>query len=491
MRGGRVNLLIFLLMAACLAFPAGARADVNTESMHKAPILVQGEAISLRWPVVMEGQDIIIPAPDLAVATGSAFKFYLGSGKIEFTRQGRTVNLTVDSPRMSVGGGGIAIPRPRSVEGVVYVPLQPVVNGLGGIIKRNADSISIDFPSNLNALPAVVNSGSGVDTLEKLLPPGGRLAPPTPLISGEGVVPAAIYKGDLDQDGTDEHVAVYKTEAGRAGVVVYREKYKSLIKIWQKEESFPLSDVVVADLNGGGCELLLGWMAGASAGSSLQIYTWMGNGMGLLHNDYFHRLDVGDFDGDGTNEFATWAKDTGTSFAVTVNDWDGKKFSPLGDCPAYYEKVVRYYQDQINTIPGARFLVYYLADAYLRAGNADHALKQAGRGLSMSYGYPPNRYFYRIRGEALRKQEKYKEAVAAYKIALEDGTPGTVWSEARYGLAVCYRNTGENKLALAEITRALNEGNDWAGYSSAMEELKKWQEESFTSREQKRNSKAL
>ena len=193
-------------------------------------------------------------------------------------------------------------------------------------------------------------------------------------------------------------------------------------------------------------------------------------------------METGDFNEDEINELAIWHKDAGNGYAIQVYQWseNASAFTLLSNCPAYYEKIASYYEEQLKNDASNRSLLYYYADACIKAGDAKTALEQSGRGTNaiLGYGYPPEQYFYRIKGDAYYLQDSFANAIGAYQKALEITTAEPEQLQARYHMAVCHYELKQTQEAQKQITQALNQGSDWAEFSKAMETYAVWQNDS-------------
>ena len=480
------SIVIFLsVFAICLIFTGQAGADVGLLDLIDRPAtqsaaqpaleIYTGERpMTLHWSAIITGREIMLPAPDLAVAMEAGFEYFPGNGKVEFSKEFKSITLKV-SPEQ--GDGAFRMP-----DGVIYVPLTPVVSGLGGAVYRSGNSGKVNILFTKKQYDKSVPYYSAVNAMEDMLPPGSQLILPLNKSADEkddgekGSVRAeAAAQGDLDGDGLTEQILCYQSPSGSAGIIVYREKEGIYQKLWQTGGNGIIRDLIVSELNGGGSELLLGRQDGDYFGSALQVYSWQEGSPRLVFVNSYNRIETGDFNGDGKNEFSLWSEDVEGAYDVNVYHWDGEGFTLYGAYPAYFKKVTQYYQEQLKKQPGNKAFIYYLADACLRAGDTGTALELSTRGAGMVYGYPPEQYFQRLRGEALLQTGKYREAAVAYQKALSSAAEHSLWPGAGYSLALCYKNMGNDQLAVMAITLALNQGNDWAVFNEALETLTAWQ----------------
>ncbi|MGI9952268.1 tetratricopeptide repeat protein [Moorellaceae bacterium AZ2] len=142
--------------------------------------------------------------------------------------------------------------------------------------------------------------------------------------------------------------------------------------MWHKENTgLPELDVLgVEDLTGDGRpEIIIGWIIGASAGNQLEVLSYTkpekdgDPSYAALWQTGYHRLEVGDFDGDNRREIALWAKDTGPAMAVEVYRW-----APALDFPAGFYEAADVYPTY-----------FLLAQAYYSSGLAWEGLQQYDR----------------------------------------------------------------------------------------------------------------
>lgn len=225
---------------------------------------------------------------------------------------------------------------------------------------------------------------------------------------------------DLSGDGTPEIVAGYRVSQGSVGVLVLQKQGGDWVQVWQGDGGYALDRLQTADITGDGDnELLIGGWIGASAGVGLEILSWNGEGLTTIAHTGYHRLDVEDMPGvngrDGKAELATWSKDTGAVMMVEVWRWNGEKLVPAKDVyQSYYPKVVDYYQELAQENPQAAVVWYYLADAQLKAGDAEGAMTSAGKGMLFSNSYPGPQRFALLHGQILCALGHHAEAAQQF-----------------------------------------------------------------------------
>ncbi|MEW6182253.1 MAG: tetratricopeptide repeat protein [Bacillota bacterium] len=280
----------------------------------------------------------------------------------------------------------------------------------------------------------------------ELLPPGTAILRPGATEPGVKR-PPAVQEVDLDGDGKRELVAGYRLanseeeagggglSSGTAGVMIAYREGNAYKKAWRQELGYRLTDIRCRDMDGDGVpEVVAGGSKGASAAKLLQVLKVYPNEKGAvdvypLWRSGYHRVDIGDFDRDGREEMALWAKDAGNAFIVEVYSC-AVPYAPVFQSvesayQSYFPCVVAYYKDQIKTTKNTRLLWYYLADAQIKAGQTEDALSSIDRGRR-SAGYPPEQSFNVLKGEALTALKRYSEALNYFaEVTKRDGTSTT------------------------------------------------------------------
>lgn len=454
--------IAFLALILSVVFPAHSPAAGTVSAKSPSTtVVVDGASVEWIWMPRSGGLDRLVSLADFARATGAAYSFYPGTGDIVISRGERVLELCMDRRKALINGSGFTLKQPpRTADGVIYIPLGAAASALGYTISNDQTKNILYVTQNPPGIPSYRDhpaAGSAID----LLPPGSEF-----ITAGETVV-----KGDVDGDGHNEYAALYRKNDGKYGVVLYSAKNGRYGKIWFKEEDLLPELIDISDLNGGGCELLLGWELDEALGSYLEIYTVSRGSPELIFSGLYHRIDRGDFDGDGKNEFAVWQKDTENTYSVSLYKWGGSMFTPREYHPEYYSGVIDYYKNLSVDDAQKRAVTYYLAEAFLRSREFGQSLQAAEEGLRYNQGHIPNSHFYGIKGLALVGLERFEDALLYLQKSLE-GKPGTVWPEARFALSRCYLETGNIEKGRLELIRALNEGNGWQGFERARETLR-------------------
>jgi len=342
--------------------------------------------------------------------------------------------------------------------------------------------------------------------VQQLLAPGQTVAEARPLSStqAEAEPQKAVVSADLDGDGQQEVVVGYREAEQRAGVFIARRTDQGWEKVWE-EEIGPLGlDVLGAeDLTGDGRpEVLIGGTIGASAGNHLKILTCSPGEKGgapsytALWENGYHRLEVGDFDGDNRQEIALWLKDTGTAMEVEVYRWAPAMYFPAGFYEAedaytsYFPRVVDYYQEQTQRLPDAGVLWYHLALSLVRAGRPAEALTAVEKGTALKADYPGPDQWDLVRGEALLALGRYEEALSTLgRITAQDradpapppenderqpvyAVPPFVLAAAYYRSGLAWEGLGQHGRAREAYARAAAVRPDWLLPARALERLK-------------------
>jgi len=347
--------------------------------------------------------------------------------------------------------------------------------------------------------------------VQELLAPGQTVAEARPLQSPDGEAEGhkAIAAEDLDGDGERELVVGYRGPEQGSGVFIAHRTPQGWQKVWHKENTgLPELDVLgVEDLTGDGRpEIIIGWIIGASAGNQLEVLTYTkpekdgDPSYAALWQTGYHRLEVGDFDGDNRREIALWAKDTGPAMAVEVYRWAPALDFPAGFYeaedvyPTYFPRVIEYYQKHLQDMPDAAVLWYYLASAQVKAGRPEEALASIEKGTGLKGEYPGTDQWDLVKGQAFLALGRYEEALATFaRITARDDSQGPAsvppevpeklfgppYSVSPFLLAQAYYSSGlaweglqQYDRAREAYARAVELRSDWILPARALQRLK-------------------
>lgn len=227
------------------------------------------------------------------------------------------------------------------------------------------------------------------DIVKRFLPSTAKIV----ILDNPSKAPA-IKLIDLDGDGILELLLAYYWQG---------EIYIRLLK-YNKDEWY-----VAATVKGKGYDitffksgpitdkkernLIVGWKV-ASIWSDLSVYQWKDAELKELieGNKYYSLIDVKDIEStkgkDGIDEIALWKHDTGEAYKVEIYRWVKDQFVLATDLyPSYFKKVENYYKKLLKKKDSTTYW-YYLADAQLKIGNTQEALKSIDKALSFEYPYP-------------------------------------------------------------------------------------------------------
>ncbi|KKM09428.1 hypothetical protein SY88_18940 [Clostridiales bacterium PH28_bin88] len=318
-----------------------------------------------------------------------------------------------------------------------------------------------------------------------LLPEGARLVRP-----GEPDNLPLVQQVDLDGDGAPELLAGYEYGERQVGALAAGKTGGEYRVLWQDNDlGYLLDRLEAVDLTGDGRpEVVVGGVIGASAGQKLVVLREESGRLEPVLQSGYHRLEWGDWNGDGQAELATWLRDTGPLSFIQIYRWSGQAFVRADrTVPVYFqEKVLPYYEAQLKrSLDLSRMLTYALADASNKAGDPRQALDYAAKALATD-GYPDDAMLLAVRGEAYYQAGDYQKAVADLdrvvagltperEKELGEGAPGgEFWFHALYYRGLARLALGKKELAAADLRRAvkISHGHPgWEFYRSAREKL--------------------
>lgn len=241
-------------------------------------------------------------------------------------------------------------------------------------------------PASLIQAPQHAESKS-VDEVNPMQVAKGLLPADTQItIPNEPVGMDAVLQADFNLDGEKELVTFYKSRvnANDIGALVLQKSDGK----WQVSETFTgvgydIDYSAVADVTGDSRpELLVGWTTGVSAGDVLDVYTWEDNRFKKLTALNYHKLDM--IAVEGVPRLAIWNRVFADVYEVNVVKWDVQTFvTDTSVYPSYFLEVADYYRERTEQVPDAAYYWYYLADAWLKAGQPEAALDAINHGMQL------------------------------------------------------------------------------------------------------------
>lgn len=246
-----------------------------------------------------------------------------------------------------------------------------------------------------------------VNIVKGFLPANSQIITPSNA-NGKTTEEDNILLKDLDNDGENEIITAYKSSGQseeQINILVLKKAGESWVKsLDESGQGFKLDLALTADINGDGKEeVLLSRRIGGTVGE-IFVYQWSNNVLSKVSAEglYYSKLDIVDVPKKDIKDIALWQHDTGDAYMIDILKWNGKTFvSEKVDCPDYFKQsVVPYYEEKVKEMPGAGFYWYYLAEAQLKSGDKNGALKSAEKGLKLDTGYPPKEYFNEIKKKA-------------------------------------------------------------------------------------------
>lgn len=231
-------------------------------------------------------------------------------------------------------------------------------------------------------------------------------------MAGQPVGNDSTIQADLDGDGDNEVVFLYHSigKQEQSGALILRKEKGEWIKESEiKGTGYEVSWASSADITGDGRpELLLGWKIGVSAGNILDIFTWepgaKGGKGGLvkLAQVNYHELEVliPEDKKDSQARLAIWNREMADVYRTDLVKWDHTSFqSDLSFYPAYFAKVADYYDARAMNVPNAPYYWYFLADARLKEGHPELAIKAIEKGMNLKMSFPSRDEFESLKME--------------------------------------------------------------------------------------------
>lgn len=228
-----------------------------------------------------------------------------------------------------------------------------------------------------------------LDNIRRFLPSTARI-----VVVEKPYKRPAVGMVDLDGDGVLELVAAYYWQ-GENYIIVLKYCYgRWYLADRIKGKGYNITYFGTAPItNKRQNNLIVGWQV-ASIWSDLSVYKWTDTGLKdlIIGNKYYSLIDVKDIESpqgkDGIYELALWIHDTGDAYKVEIYRWKDNKFILAPDVyPYYFKKVVNYYKKLLKEKDSTTYW-YYLADAQIKTGHIQEALKSIDRALDSKYPYP-------------------------------------------------------------------------------------------------------
>jgi hypothetical protein len=217
----------------------------------------------------------------------------------------------------------------------------------------------------------------------------------------------AVGTADLDGDGILEIIGAFYWH-GENYIIVLKYYYRT----WQvvnivKGKGYNITYFGAAPITSKyKNNLVVGWKV-ATIWSDLSLYDWKDNGLQdlIVGNKYYSMIELKDMENDGLHELALWIQDKGDAYRVEIIRWARDKFTLAKDVYPHYFKKVELYFRKILKEKDSTTNWYYLADAQLKIGNTEEALK-ADKALSFEYPYPSKEELMKLRNQ-LCKYESF------------------------------------------------------------------------------------
>jgi tetratricopeptide (TPR) repeat protein len=236
------------------------------------------------------------------------------------------------------------------------------------------------------------------------LPKGTELSVPNGPVGTESVINV-----DLDDDGKDEVLVLYIStiHQNQVGAFVLKESKNGWDKVFAKNGAGSvISWASASDVTGDGRkEILLGWQLAASSENTLEIFQWNKDKLTSLKELNYNELEAIHFDNDPKIRLAIWKRDMADAYKIDLLGWNGVALvTDRTYYPAYFKRVIAYYQKRSSEVPDAAYYWYYLADAYVKANQNELALEAIEKGLKTKSMVPTKDYFEQLEKLAEKNQ---------------------------------------------------------------------------------------
>ena len=182
--------------------------------------------------------------------------------------------------------------------------------------------------------------------VHKMIPSGSVIIP-------EGANKTPFLSVDMNHNGQFEYVVLYKYKKHGiplVGAMIFNHQNGHVQKLWQyigSDVVMPARISVKDLLNNGKQEVIFQGEIGAMA----NYYEILADNKGHIRpifNSAAYRLDIGDFNGRGMDELATWTQDVGNSYVIQMYGWNKSRGQyqkvPNNKNPKYFKNtVIPYY----------------------------------------------------------------------------------------------------------------------------------------------------
>lgn len=229
-----------------------------------------------------------------------------------------------------------------------------------------------------------------LNLVKKFIPSGSEILN---INSKSNKGPAIIIK-DIDGDMGSEIIAAYKYKG--ENYILILKKYLGHWYILTNLkgtgynitylDAYPITNNKINNL-------IVGWQQGA-IWSVLNIFNLTSSGFKNIvpQNIYYSKIELlkPSNKKEGKYEIALWLHDTGEAYNIKIYKWINDKFATVSPYmyPEYFKTVSKYYEEKVQEYPNAAFYLYYLADAEMKAGMPEKALKAINKAILLSSAYP-------------------------------------------------------------------------------------------------------
>ncbi|MCY6370088.1 tetratricopeptide repeat protein [Clostridium ganghwense] len=251
----------------------------------------------------------------------------------------------------------------------------------------------------------------------KFLPEGAKLLAPNEIVSKN-----SVYELDVDNDKEKEVVVFFKLqEKYEKGFFVLKNKNNQWTKIFEKKnEGNMISMIELINVhNSNEKSLIVGTLISGRAGSVYQVYTFKNGKVSELNLDMWNKFEIlntPDKNKEKGFVFGVGLKEASNIYGVNVIRFDGKDFYFDDESyPEYFKEAISYYKDLLKEENKVQLVWYYLIESQIKANLPQEALKSIEKVFEIKKSKEKlleieNHRFYILKGEALNKLGRYKEA---------------------------------------------------------------------------------